>query len=378
MILIASDIVSIVYRDDIYMAPKTYTIFKRYADNFGPIVLCGRFQQETNIPANCQKATFIKSIIHISGYKHILSHKYDKVITENIKLCDLVILRLPSIIPVKVFGLAKKTKKPILAEAMGDPWDSYWHHSPLGKIIAPYMYHMMKHIMQHTDYALYVTNSYLQKKYPARVLSVAASNVNIGEPQMSVLNCRLERLKNFNPKRFSVATLGGINVVAKGHEFVIQAIAELKQKGIIVDYYLIGGGDQTRLIKIALTHGVAEQMHFTGDLPMHEVFAHLDKTDIYIQPSLQEGLPRSVIEAMSRGCPALGSATAGTPELLEEDCIFRRASHKAIAQKLTWFIGQDLMARAKRNFMVSKNYSDDIISERRNNYFDYIKSNLYE
>ena len=56
------------------------------------------------------------------------------------------------------------------------------------------------------------------------------------------------------------------------------------------------------------------------------MFELLDECDIYLQPSLQEGLPRSVIEAMSRGCACIGAATAGIPELLESEYVVKRKS----------------------------------------------------
>ena len=45
-----------------------------------------------------------------------------------------------------------------------------------------------------------------------------------------------------------------------------------------------------------------------GGVPHNKIFQLLDDIDLYIQPSLQEGLPRSVVEAMSRACPIIGQA----------------------------------------------------------------------
>ena len=56
---------------------------------------------------------------------------------------------------------------------------------------------------------------------------------------------------------------------------------------------------------------------------------YYDSIDIYVQPSKQEGLPRAVIEAMSRGCPVLGTDIAGIPELIQERCLFKKGSVKS-------------------------------------------------
>ena len=78
------------------------------------------------------------------------------------------------------------------------------------------------------------------------------------------------------------------------------------------------------------------------------MFEWLDDMDLYIQPSLQEGLPRAVVEAMSRGLPALGAHTGGIPELLGEDCIFPRKGVDAIAELLTALKPEQMIAMAAR------------------------------
>ena len=71
-----------------------------------------------------------------------------------------------------------------------------------------------------------------------------------------------------------------------------------------------------------------------GRLSSKEVFDQLSKIDIYVHPSLQEGLPRAVIEAMSMACPIVASNTAGTPELISNEFIFKNKSPKAISKAI--------------------------------------------
>src|SRR5690606_35953689 len=61
---------------------------------------------------------------------------------------------------------------------------------------------------------------------------------------------------------------------------------------------------------------------FDGIIPRYQVGPWLDNIEIYCQPSRTEGLPRSLIEAMSRGCPAVGSNVGGIPELLSSHYTF--------------------------------------------------------
>lgn len=59
-------------------------------------------------------------------------------------------------------------------------------------------------------------------------------------------------------------------------------------------------------------------------MPHDKIFEWLDTIDIYIQPSYQEGLCRSVVEAMSRACPVICSDACGERELANEKFIFKR------------------------------------------------------
>ena len=127
---------------------------------------------------------------------------------------------------------------------------------------------------------------------------------------------------------------------------------------------------QTRLHNVASECGVEDQVVFAGRKSLDEVFALLDEADIYIQPSLQEGLPRSVIEAMSRGCPAIGAKTAGIPELIAPECVVKRKSYRDIAETVIAIANSAKMTElAIQNFLQSKDYLDDVLSVRREEYF---------
>ena len=98
-----------------------------------------------------------------------------------------------------------------------------------------------------------------------------------------------------------------------------------------------------------------------------------DKIDIYIQPSDQEGLPRSLIEAMSRACPAVGSTTAGIPELLDSEFVFKRKKHLKLYDILDRFNKVFMLEQASRNHRVSKKYVEERIYLRRERFYQYLK-----
>lgn len=375
-VLIASEFRCTVYNGEYYLAPKAYTIYKRYADAFGEIVLCSRFDETQTLMNGYMKADFIKGSVVIDKLSGALLGLYDTSIENSMHDCDLVIARVPSIIALRGAICAKRLKKPYLAESMGDAWDSYWNHGLSGKLIAPYMFLKMKSVVRNADYSIYVTERFLQRRYPCNNRSISASNVVINELNPKALENRKNRIANLDSRHISLMTSAAVNTQAKGHEYVIRAIQLLKEKGIDACYYLAGGGDSTRLRRIAEKCEVLDSIYFLGELPMNEVYEYLDNIDVYIQPSLQEGLPRAVIEAMSRACPCLGSNTAGTPELLDRECIFKRRSVDAIVASIEWFVNQDLSYYAERNFKRASNYAESVLKERRSAYFDYVKETI--
>lgn len=374
-IFIASDLRATVVNGRIFLASQHYYIIKRYHEAFGSCTLCSRVLHQGATDKLMDATELIDEVIEVKSLGQSLSPAFIKRIEVAVSAADLVIARLHSIVGMRVLDYAHKQGKKCFAELMGDAWDGLWNHGMVGKLIAPYVFLMTKKVTWNADYALYVTNEFLQKRYPCKNPSVAASNVQLVEVSDNVLNKRIERIKKCDTKSLRLMTTAAVDVRYKGQEFVIKAIPFLNKAGIRVQYLLVGGGEHTYLKEIAKSCGVEDQVVFVGRLPLPEVFELLDTVDIYIQPSLQEGLPRSVIEAMSRGCPAIGARTAGIPELLSPECVVRRKSSTDIAETIISIANQEKMeALAKRNFEEAKEYRNDVLNARREAYFARIKT----
>lgn len=147
---------------------------------------------------------------------------------------------------------------------------------------------------------------------------------------------RLKKIDSYSKGcRLNIITVAAVNVRYKGQEYVIRAIAKLNKMGYNYQYYLVGGGDNTFLNNVVKECEVEKYVHFIGALPHNKVIEVLDKMDIYIQPSKQEGLPRALIEAMSRALPAVGTRVAGIPELLHDDCLVKKGSVSEIVRVLS-------------------------------------------
>lgn len=373
-VFIATEYRIIECRGHLYVYEKLATILKRYYTHFGKLTICTRVYKSGNIDTKLiDVSEFIEKVISVTLWRTFL-YLETRAMAKAIKDCDLVIGRFDSIVSCRAALLAKKYNKPFLAELMADAWDGYWNHGTLGKILAPYMFFATKKAVAKADYAIYVTDEFLQRRYPCKGESINASNVNITTMDAECLDKRIEKIKAMNVKHITLLTTAAVDVVAKGQRYVIEAIPELNKLGIIIDYRLIGGGDVSRLKQIAINYGVQEQVSFLGERSLSEVFAQIEEADVYIQPSLQEGLPRSVIEAMSKGCPCIGAKTAGIPELLPMECVFKRKSSHAIVEVIVSILSQNkLVELAKKDYNRAKDFQNCILEERRKRFLEKVK-----
>jgi glycosyltransferase involved in cell wall biosynthesis len=77
--------------------------------------------------------------------------------------------------------------------------------------------------------------------------------------------------------------------------------------------------------------------------------AFLDDIDVLVMPSRSEGQGRVLIEAMARGCPCVGTAVGGIPELLDSSMLVPVGDVKALSDLIVRLIANPaLMQEAAR------------------------------
>lgn len=304
----------------------------------------------------------------------------DVIIKNEVIKCDMVIAHVPSSNSNHAIKWAKKYNKPYMLVVVGCPWDSMWNYSWKGKILAPFSFLKLRHQLSESKYALYVTERFLQQRYPCSGLTEYASNVCIQPDSDSVLTNRIKRIENLSESSpINIVTTASVKVRYKGQEYVIRAIGKLcNEFGYNYHYYLIGGGDQQYLKNVARQANVEDRVHFMGRLSHDDVISALDNMDIYIQPSKQEGLPRAMIEGMSRALPAIGTRVAGIPELVDDKYLVRKANVEDIVDVLAIFLDKECMKKqAYVNYVKSMEYTLEKLDARRYAFFDkFIKNNF--
>ena len=97
----------------------------------------------------------------------------------------------------------------------------------------------------------------------------------------------------------------------KGIHFLIQAFAHVAGACLVV----VGDGpERAALESLADRLGTTSRIHWAGR--RCDVLYLLPAFDLFVQPSLYEGLPNTVLEAMAAGLPVVATAVGGTPEVV--------------------------------------------------------------
>lgn len=286
--------------------------------------------------------------------------KNTKALTEEIITCNGAVCKLPSINGAMAAKILRKQGKPYIVEVVGCPWDSYWNHSIKGKIVAPVMWFITRQAVKNAPYVLYVTQKFLQKRYPTKGISLSCSDAGLGFISAGERRPKTETV---------LGTVGAVNLKYKGQQYVVKAIARLKKEGYNIKYRLAGGGDDTYLKRLVKKKDVSDCVEFLGALPHSEIFGFMDGIDVYIQPSNADALPRTLLEAMSRGCTVIGSSTGGIPELVPPECVFKRKSVAELTKVLKKVIDEGYEKWTCKSIAMAEEFSSEKLEERRNEFY---------
>jgi glycosyltransferase involved in cell wall biosynthesis len=117
-----------------------------------------------------------------------------------------------------------------------------------------------------------------------------------------------------------VAFTGNL-VPVKGLSYLIEAAANLIASGRRITVVLIGNGPlEPALRSLCSRRNIPGNVLFAGSCAPARVAEWLAASDVFCLPSLSEGYPNVVLEALSCGRPVVASAVGGVPELLDASC----------------------------------------------------------
>ena len=122
------------------------------------------------------------------------------------------------------------------------------------------------------------------------------------------------------PDEGPVVTFVGKLVPRKGVDTLIEAMGILGRRPAGAPLLLAAGIGELRpeLERRAAELGVADRVRFVCKIPHDDVGWWMSAGDLFVLPSLSEGLPTVACEAMNCGRPVVATAVDGTPEIVRD------------------------------------------------------------
>jgi len=145
--------------------------------------------------------------------------------------------------------------------------------------------------------------------------------------------------------------IGSVGCLAprKDYGTLLDALAELKRRGVPFNTMLVGDGpDRAMLEARAAALGVADAVQFLGERP--DVERLLPGFDVFVLSSREEGIPNALLEAMAAGRPAVVTDVGGNREVLRDGdtgWIVPAQSPAALADALAAVLGDPAEARRR-------------------------------
>jgi glycosyltransferase involved in cell wall biosynthesis len=291
---------------------------------------------------------------------------------------DAIILRVPGQVSSCVERHLRKMRRPYAVEVVGDPYDVLAPGAvrhPLRPLFRWWSPRRLRRICGRACAATYVTEEALQRRYPPgpKTFATHCSDVELSQ------TCFANAPRSWPPKgAVRLIFVGSLAQFYKAPDVLIAAVRECVRDGLNLELVIVGSGRQRlELESRSATLGLKNRIQFRGQLTTAEsVRGELDRADLFVLPSRQEGLPRAMIEAMARALPCIGSTVGGIPELLPAEDLVPAGDAYALARKIREvIIDPARMARmSARNLRKAREYADATLTDRRQAFYQHVKA----
>lgn len=358
------------------------TLINTYQEHFGNLTICSRVAKSPK-----QNTYFLSGdeVLHekfpdVLGSDLFKFFTAYKVVKKACAKSDFVIARLPSISGLMACWYKRNSKQSLIVELVGCPYDSTRFHGGLkGKLLAPILYVLVRFVVKNAVNISYVTQTFLQNRYPSNASNILNASDVIIPLDSEVQVKRMRKLKYSSLNKVKLGMVGNYNVAYKGYNTALRTLKRLECNH--PGFYrleLVGGGSKNEIMKQAKQLGVDHCIKFRGVLAFpEEIFLWLDTVDIFLQPSETEGMPRALIEAISRGCAGVGSNVGGIPELLPCDMVINPKDYIQLEAKIVELSSKTkLISASNDSFKIAQNYEYSYLKAKKDSFYKRVKQEL--
>ena len=163
-----------------------------------------------------------------------------------------------------------------------------------------------------------------------------------------------------NKNRTKITTIGRLHW-AKGYRLSLEALSILKSRKIDFEYHICGAYTDEKIdeLKYYINElGLQKHVIFHGHLNSHQLDEVLKETTIYLQSSLSEGIPNTLLRALFYRIPIVTSNAGGIPEVFrngKDGFLVEKGNSLLLAKALDNLINDEKLMNTIRNSASSIN-----------------------
>lgn len=276
-------------------------------------LLKGIFSRTKELKINQKSIKRILTCMYARGRAMDVFEKIKKTISKNnITLNDTVVYsfwftyQAIAAYKVKDFLLSKNVNAKAFSRAHG--YDLYWERSASGFL--PYQDVLLSKL-DCTFSCSDMGKEYLTKKFPEFSEKVAVSK----------LGTKDHGIVEYTQSQKILVTCGNL-IPLKRVSLFAEAFCKVSEKVTNCLWVCIGDGEEyDKIFEIVKNSDKVDRVMFKGRIPNDEVIDFYKKTSItyFCNVSTTEGIPVSVMEALSFGIPVIATNVGGTGELVSKD-----------------------------------------------------------
>jgi glycosyltransferase involved in cell wall biosynthesis len=239
-----------------------------------------------------------------------------KLLLEKRKVIDFDVIHAHMTVPAGFAGviLSKIYRKPALITCHGSDINIY----PQTRVLRQFA----RFALKKSDLIVTVSNNLKNK---VQDLDIKSDKIKVIQNGVDSTVFKIEDKEQARGKlgitdKEKIILYVGQLSQAKGLDYLLRAFGTILTTEANVYLYIIGDGtDAVRLRTTVKSLSLERKVFLTGPRPNHEIPKWLAASDLLCLPSLNEGLPCVILEALSSGRPVVATNVGGIPEILDND-----------------------------------------------------------
>jgi len=122
-----------------------------------------------------------------------------------------------------------------------------------------------------------------------------------------------------NQEQFTIICVSRVTP-RKGIRYLIQALKILAEKYPQARLLIVGDGNEKKILEdLTIDLGLSDKVEFAGAIAHENVLAYYQRANVFVLPSLNEGMSNVMLEALACSLPVVATNTGGTKELLTDN-----------------------------------------------------------